>query len=251
MAKQSRTNLKAVFEDGDTLTGSNLADLIDSYPNLVDTTAQSFASNVTVPNLAANSVSADTGYITNLFVAGTQNISTLVAATARISGDVYVSGSIKCRRLIDLEIPHFNIWSQATAYVTASASGSWFNIFNGSGFDVSAQHGIGFTVSGDSIQYTGNVTAHILLSMMYTLKGDSGTHHYEAAIFENGTELTASNMKQSVWSNILAPGFTQGVWVVKPNQELDVRFKQEATASLTFEIHSFTMVGRLTDYETS
>lgn len=56
MTAQTRSDNKANFEQGDVLTGSNFADLIDSFVSIVDTTAQSMSSDLIVPNLTCQSI---------------------------------------------------------------------------------------------------------------------------------------------------------------------------------------------------
>lgn len=51
MAAQDRATLKSAFEQGDRPQGSDFSDLIDSFVSLVDTTAQSVLSDLSVPNL--------------------------------------------------------------------------------------------------------------------------------------------------------------------------------------------------------
>lgn len=249
MTTQSRANLKSVFEDGDTLTGANLVDLIDSFVNLVDTTAQSLASNLTVPNLAANSVSADSGYITNQFSTGIVYAGTLVAATARVSGDIFVSGRIKANGYIEGRSPHFEAYIQATAYVTASASDTYVTIFSGTGFDVTAKHQTEFTVSGNTIQYTGDVTAHVKMTMEGAIRGDVGTHVCQVAAFRDGSEVTASRTKFSVWNDLVTPFYAQVIWIAQPSAEVDWRVQVNTTAALTWEFHSLNIIGNVVHYE--
>lgn len=64
MAILVRTSLKAYFETGDVMTAQSFVDLIDSAPSLIDTTAQTFNSDIVVPNLIATNVSAGSGGIT-------------------------------------------------------------------------------------------------------------------------------------------------------------------------------------------
>ena len=53
MTAQTRAILKANFETGDVPDGTNYVDLVDSFLAIVDTTAQSLASDLTVPTLIA------------------------------------------------------------------------------------------------------------------------------------------------------------------------------------------------------
>lgn len=60
MTAQNRTTNKSAFEQSDVPVGTDYADLIDSFVSIVDTTAQSIASDLTIPNITINGiVSAD------------------------------------------------------------------------------------------------------------------------------------------------------------------------------------------------
>lgn len=67
MTERARVELQALFESGDTITQTTMGDLIDSSLNLVDTTAQSFGSNLQVPAVQVSAVSAASTYATNTF----------------------------------------------------------------------------------------------------------------------------------------------------------------------------------------
>ena len=69
MAIVGRTTLKGYFDTGDTLTSAAMTDLIDSAPNLFDTSAQAFLSDISTPNLIAAAVSTNTMTIAGLFAA--------------------------------------------------------------------------------------------------------------------------------------------------------------------------------------
>lgn len=108
MTITSRVSLKAALSDGQTLTGDNLANLIDSYIHLTDTSAQSVASPVTftasvqAANINCNDI--DTSSVNFAHAAGGSiavssiNITTnLSAAAANFAGtvsaiDIYASG---------------------------------------------------------------------------------------------------------------------------------------------------------------
>lgn len=85
MTIATRAVLKAYFNTGDTISESNVADLIDSFVALADTTAQSLSSDLTVVNLIAAGVSAGTGNFTTsvsaaaLHVAGASNLANVSA----------------------------------------------------------------------------------------------------------------------------------------------------------------------------
>ena len=84
MTEQTRTTLKAVFEDGDVPSGANYVDLIDSAANLSDTTAQVFTSDITVPTLNVTTVCAGTIFADTLNAVN-QSFSGVVSADAGIT----------------------------------------------------------------------------------------------------------------------------------------------------------------------
>ena len=75
MTAQSRATNRANFEQGDVLSGSNFSDLIDSFVSIVDTTAQSMASDLEVPNIRCNAVaSAEAVYVSALHITAASTV---------------------------------------------------------------------------------------------------------------------------------------------------------------------------------
>ena len=89
MTAQTRSTLKALFEDGDKPAGSDYADWIDSMVSIADTTAQTLSSDLVAPKLIATSeVSAPAG---NFSAVSTTNLSVtgvVSASSANIGGIV-------------------------------------------------------------------------------------------------------------------------------------------------------------------
>lgn len=85
MTSQVRSVNKSRFEDGDTTSGSNFADLIDSFISIADTTAQAMASDLTVPKLIATEVSAGEVNASAASITGTLTVSHVSAQTATVS----------------------------------------------------------------------------------------------------------------------------------------------------------------------
>lgn len=54
MTSQVRSNLKGIFEDGDSTSGSNFSDMIDSFVAISDTTAQTMVSDLQAPKFIAS-----------------------------------------------------------------------------------------------------------------------------------------------------------------------------------------------------
>lgn len=103
MTAQSRATLKAKFETGDTPTGTDYEDLIDSAANLVDASAQTFASNLVIPEAIISRVSAADANITGTVSANTAhietaNVSALTVATT-VSADAVYAESINTSAL--------------------------------------------------------------------------------------------------------------------------------------------------------
>lgn len=130
MTSQTSTILKSAFEQGDRPQGSDFVDLIDSFVNLVDTTAQTVTSNITIPNIntgrliasatvetsrvvASNKISWGSVAGCELTSSGTANVATLTllnasiieytsAETSAFFGDAGVTdmGAVKFARII-------------------------------------------------------------------------------------------------------------------------------------------------------
>jgi hypothetical protein len=135
---KSRANLYAAFEDGDRPRGSDFEDMIDSFLSLTDTTAQSLAGNLTVPNLGANAVSAGTTYADNAFSQG--------FATHKN--------------------PYAEAYQDVTAITSVAATASWA-IVSGA---LTAPNAASFTVSGHDLTYTGSVTAKFIVAAQLQTK---------------------------------------------------------------------------------
>lgn len=109
MTTYNKTTLKTFFENGDIPTGTNYADFIDSYVNLVDTSAQDMAGPLSTTELVTPKVSATNMNITGTMSANSISITgslTTVDATFTgrpalnngivVSGDVSASNNIYC-----------------------------------------------------------------------------------------------------------------------------------------------------------
>mgnify|MGYP003144544205 CR=1 FL=1 len=108
MTSQTRTVLKALFEDGDTPAGSSFADWIDSMVAIADSTAQAMTSDLIVPTLNATTevsapliktteVSASTGsfVVVNTDTVSAQRITASAATflSTVTAGELVVTGT--------------------------------------------------------------------------------------------------------------------------------------------------------------
>jgi len=94
MTAQSRATLKAKFETGDTPTGTDYADLIDSSVSLVDASAQTVASNLVIPEAIISRVSASDGYFAGTVSAASAVIDAATVSALTVVGSVTVSGAV-------------------------------------------------------------------------------------------------------------------------------------------------------------
>lgn len=189
MAQKNRAALRAQMEDGDSITQDTLGDLIDSCVNLVDTTAQAYASNIEAPGLKANTVSANTVFTDVLVLAsaatlfaGTVCANTVVGDTVRVSGALSgnrIFGDLVQVSAVRHKNPFGMIWMDAATTQT-SVSATPVRLSS----DVTARPSDlrGFTwvtADGARLTYLG-VSAAMCV-----------TYHVNGAI-SNQTELTAS-----------------------------------------------------------
>lgn len=207
MSQKTRTNLKSLFEDGDTLEEDSFTDLIDSCVNLVDTTAQSFASNIQVPNLAANTVSADTVYGTNIF-----------------ASKVFHNN------------PYIEMYSEGTAAVaTLSAGGSLINQAT------SAANAVQFSQTTGLITYTGTVTARF--SIMAQANVDSATDHNGFAIlYKNATSIPRSQCRYDLSAGVTRAFQSQAVVELATNDTVSVKLGNHTGVSAAVNVKNFSLI---------
>ena len=94
MTQQTRATNKGRFENGDKPGGTEYVDLFDSFAALADTTAQAFTSDIQAPKFVATTeVSAPQVNAVEVS-ASAGRFTTIIAATARVTGDAFVSGRV-------------------------------------------------------------------------------------------------------------------------------------------------------------
>lgn len=142
MTTYSKSSLKTFFESGDVPQGGDFSNLIDSYINVVETTAQSMAGALITPELTTAYISA-----TNIRITGT-----LSANNLAINGILLSAGAITG---VSLGVSHD---VSAGGYITGSAA--TFNTI----------------VSAASINLTGNVSATSGTGYFSALRAPSGIY---------------------------------------------------------------------------
>lgn len=209
MSIRNRQNLKADFETGDTLTQDAFEDLIDSSLNLVDTSAQSLASNLSMPNLATNSVSAQTVYSDNVVCVG------------------YV----------------LNRNPVAEVYTTTTASlGAWTSgLFQPMTQTFQAPLLNAFSVSGNTLTYTATVTATCEILADVQLKASSSAGNFSANIYHNGFVEQQSYVNKPFSAGEKAQMNLMCLSKLKPNDTLQVYLGQEGALS-AMEVHGCHMI---------
>ena len=88
MTAQTKATLKPLFETGDVPDGSTYTDLIDSFVNLADTTAQTMSGALVTTVLGASEVSAPTGKFGTVAVSGGLSAARGEFGVVGITGDV-------------------------------------------------------------------------------------------------------------------------------------------------------------------
>jgi hypothetical protein len=182
MAITSRVNLKSSLEDGDTLTGDNLANLIDSFLHLSDTSAQTIASPVvftgsaTFNNINASDIdtsSFNVGRIETggLLTSGLSASFVTIASTLTVVGSAQMT-DINCNDIDTSSMNFANIeggsivTSALRATNNVSSVGTWSNSATfvsciAAFLTVSALtvHGISYQVSATLAAVTGDGSA--------------------------------------------------------------------------------------------
>lgn len=95
MTTYNKASLKTFFATGDVPTGTDYANFIDSYVNIVDTTVQVMASELQAPQFTTPLVSATNGNFTGILSAVALNATTVSATNLIVAADVSaVTGTI-------------------------------------------------------------------------------------------------------------------------------------------------------------
>lgn len=162
MAEKSRANLKAAFETGDRPDGDDFADLIDSSVNVTNTSAQSLASPISVPLVAAGAVSAGTLY----------------ANVARVGG------------LLTHQSPYAEAYADVTAITSVEATAVWVAM----SANLTAVNKDSFTVSGHALAYGGSVTAKFSVGAVVNVRLSANTNVW-FGISRNGNLVSGSVVK--------------------------------------------------------
>lgn len=128
MTTYNKTTLKTFFQTGDRPTGTDYANFIDSYINIVETTTQTMAGALNPTELITPRVSATTIFATNNIIcntmisAGNINASGIVSATT-VDADNLIAGTAN----------FFNDISATNGTIYVSAVRTNAGVFNGVG----------------------------------------------------------------------------------------------------------------------
>ena len=185
MAAKSRANLKAVFEDGDSPQGSDFEDFIDSFISLTDTSAQSLASNLTLPGVAATTVSA---------------------------------GTVRSDGLSMHKNSFIEAFSDVTAITSIETTGAWTLV---SGI-LTAPNAARFSVSGHDIVYIDTVTARYVVECQLETRG-SAAQNLWVAVAKNGTVVSGSISKRRLTVSESVPFTTRTITELKSGDTLNAR----------------------------
>lgn len=152
MTQRSRTYLKAVFETGDIPTGTDYADLIDSFVSLEASASQTMAGALTLPGVTTSTLSV-TGPATlsspvRLSTESINPTGTTQGSAASVSAAVVVASAEQLERSIVLPAlqpgrSHHIVNSGTTALAIFPPSGENFvgSAANG-GISIAAEQGI-------------------------------------------------------------------------------------------------------------
>lgn len=184
-----------------------MADIVDSYFNLVDTTAQVATSNLVVPNIAANSVSAGTSYADNNFVAG----------------------------LNTNRNPYAEMYVEATANLT--------NVTALQAFDckTSGANLVNFTQTSGTLTYTGVVTATFAIHARGNLQS-TNAHNGFVVLYKNSTQLAPSGDEYNVAANTVSKFVAQAVTQLKPNDTVSMKIQNLGGVSALVEVKNASIV---------
>lgn len=196
MTAQNRATLKSEFETGDVPDGTNYADLIDSSLNLVDTSAQSVASDVTF----AGAVNI-TGTLGSITVSGAVTADSITVSGAVSANSVNASSATFTTLTVDGQAVRGRSYGEcyltATAATTIASAGE-YNLAKGT-TSAEAAFLSDFThASPFRLTYTGSATKTFSVSVVYSVTAAGNNKLSSFRIAKNGTTLAKSEIDRFI-----------------------------------------------------
>ena len=192
MAAKSRANLRALFETGDVPDGDDFGDLIDSFVNITDTSAQAVASPISPPSVSTGTVSATTLYANVAYVRG----------------------------LATHENPYIEAFADVTAITSVEATATWTLV----SASLTAPNASSFSVSGHDITYTGGVTAKFRVEAQIDVRGSTNQQLW-FGVTKNGTVVSGSISKAKVAAADLVTRSTRTIVELKGTDIISSNFQ--------------------------
>lgn len=203
MTSQTRTILKAKYEQGDTPQGTDYVDLIDSFLSLADTTAQSISSPITVAGtmgataVTATRVEASAGVFTTVS-ANSLHASTVSASSA--SFDTLIVGG----EIILPPSQSVSVGEQfltATAAAIASGAGSYGTLTGTFSSISTLQQFMSASPTLSEITYTGSATAKFFATVYMSIKASAVNKLAAFRIGVNSSSLSRTEMRRFISSS--------------------------------------------------
>ena len=99
MTTYNKATLKTFFETGDVPGGSNYADFIDSYVNIVDTALQTMAGPLSTTEVITPRVSAANANVTGVLSAATLSVDSITTPSITASAAT-ITGIVSADRIV-------------------------------------------------------------------------------------------------------------------------------------------------------
>ena len=152
MTAQTRTVLKALFQDGDKPDGSNYADWVDSMVSVADTTAQTMTSDLVAPKLVA-----------------TTEVSAVLVRTPKVSASAMFTNSLTVSEMVSASAGNFGL---------LSASSGNFGLLYANDVSASSMQATGPIRAG-----TNGAVGLVVMTQQTTIKTSSGSQVLDVKFF--------------------------------------------------------------------
>lgn len=256
MTAQTRTTLKAKFEQGDTPQGSDFADLIDSFISVADATAQSMTSDLSVPkldaatvsatNVIASTVAATQVSATNIIVstvvatridAGSVSAATISANALTVSGDATIHGNLTVDGTLDFgALPHGEIY--ITAAVPVSASASFVDLIATATAFTSLLES--FAVTAGSLQYTGVSPRTFMAVAAISIHASAVNTQTVIALSVDSSALERTQEQQEIGTTDVEFSL-HGLVQLAPNERIGLVLKGDDAAGRGWEVDNVVL----------
>lgn len=237
MAIKSRATLKQSFENGDVPTGSDYEDLIDSFLNLADTSAQTVDGPIHGAAVRYTTVCANSLFTDNLSSVSAISFNDVTANTIKVSG---LTAEDIATSAISYKIPYGSVLKRSNNTVNANTS-AFASISAHTASGRSTSH---FTTSTSGRLHYNGPTADFLIHYTISASLDtvSSAENIQFAVSQKGTVVTATRTTFAAVSTRAESGAGSGIINLSSGEYVDLVVRIPSSSTNTLTLYAYTLI---------